>query len=191
MQRHKVGVIVGSLRKGSYAGMMSRALTELAPASLELSGIEIGGLPHYNQDLETDNPPAAWTVFRQAVIASQAILFITPEYNRSMPGVLKNAFDVGSRPWGFSAWSGKPAAVISTSPGALGGMAASHHVRQVMMAVNLAAMPYPEAYIPVVATLFDESGRLRSAETRAFMVDFLRAFAVWIERFGASPANAR
>src|SRR5918998_1032001 len=155
MQREKVGVIVGSLRKGSYARLLSRALVELAPASLELSDIDIGELPHYNQDLETDTPPAPWTTFRQRVIACDAILFVTPEYNRSMPGVVKNAMDVGSRPWGFSAWSGKPAGIISTTPGALGAMAANHHLRQVVMAVNLAAMPYPEAYIPAVATLFD------------------------------------
>jgi chromate reductase, NAD(P)H dehydrogenase (quinone) len=183
MQRKKVKVIVGSLRKGSYARMLSRALVELAPQSLELSDIEIAELPHYNQDLETDSPPASWTAFRQRVIASDAILFVTPEYNRSMPGVVKNALDVGSRPWGFSAWSGKPAAVISTSPGALGGMASNHHLRQVMMAVNLAAMPYPEAYIPAVATLFDENGALQNADTRKFMADFLQSFATWIHRF--------
>jgi chromate reductase len=184
MQGAKVGVIVGSLRKGSYARLLSRALVELAPASLELSDIAIGELPHYNQDLETDNPPAAWTTFRQRVMACEAILFVTPEYNRSMPGVLKNAMDVGSRPWGFSAWSGKPAAVISTSPGALGGMAASHHLRQVIMAVNLAAMPYPEAYLPAVAALFDENGALQNAETRKFMTEFLQSFATWVQRFG-------
>jgi chromate reductase len=183
MHRKKVGVIVGSLRKGSYARLLSRALVELAPASLELSVIEIGELPHYNQDLETDTPPSAWTTFRQRVIASDAVLFITPEYNRSMPGVVKNALDVGSRPWGFSAWSGKPAAVISTSPGALGGMAANHHLRQVAMAVNLAAMPYPEAYIPAVASLFDENGALQNADARKLMVQFLQSFATWTDRF--------
>lgn len=180
MQTKKVGVIVGSLRKGAYSRLMSQALVELAPASLVLSEIAIGELPHYNQDLETDNPSAAWTTFRQRVIASDGILFITPEYNRSMPGVMKNALDVGSRPWGHSAWSGKPAAVISTTPGALGGMAANHHLRQVLLAVNLAAMPHPEAYIPAVATLFDENGKLRNPDTRKFMTDFLVAFDSWI-----------
>ncbi|HEY5809249.1 MAG TPA: NAD(P)H-dependent oxidoreductase [Povalibacter sp.] len=183
MQQKKVGVIVGSLRKGAYTRLMSQALVDLAPPSLTLSEIGIGDLPFYNQDLETDQPPAAWTVFRQRVIASDAILFVTPEYNRSMPGAVKNALDVGSRPWGHSAWSGKPAAVISTTPGALGGMAANHHLRQVVMAVNLAAMPYPEAYIPAVATLFDENDQLQNADTRKFMTDFLQSFADWIDKF--------
>src|SRR5262249_32689454 len=107
MDRWKVGVIVGSLRKGAYSRMLARALPALAPANLELTYIRSGELPLYNQDLETAHPPAAWTQFRQQVIASDAILFVTPEYNRSMPGAVKNAMDVGSRPWGKSAWSGK------------------------------------------------------------------------------------
>ena len=116
------------------------------------------------------------------MIASDAILFITPEYNRGMPGAVKNALDVGSRPWGHSAWSGKPAAVISATPGALGGMAANHQLRQVLMGVNLAAMAYPEAYIPAVATLFDENGALQNEETRKFLREFLLAFEDWIGR---------
>ena len=144
----RVGVIVGSLRTGAYTRMLARALPEVTPASLQLVDIGIGELPLYNYDLETKTPPPAWTAFRTAVKATDAILFVTPEYNRSMPGALKNAMDVGSRPWGDSAWSGKPAGVISLTPGALGAMAANHHLRQVLLAVNLAAMPYPEAYIP-------------------------------------------
>jgi chromate reductase len=182
MQQRRIGVIVGSLRKGSYAGLMARAITELAPAHLALSRIEIGDLPHYNQDLETANPPPAYTQFRNSIIASDAILFITPEYNRSIPGVLKNALDVGSRPWGKSAWNGKPAGVVSTSPGALGGMAAHHHLRQVLYAVNLAAMAYPEAYMPAVGVLFDENGQLNNAETRQFLGAFLQAFERWMEK---------
>lgn len=186
MSQKKVGVIVGSLRKGAYTRQMSRALVGLAPASLRLSEIEIGDLPHYNQDLETDNPPAAWTRFRKEVIASDGILFVTPEYNRSMPGALKNALDVGSRPWGKSAWAGKPAGVISMTPGALGGMAANHHLRQVLLAVNLAAMAHPEAYIPAVGGLFDENGALQNADTKKFMGEFLAAFDTWIGRVTAS-----
>jgi chromate reductase, NAD(P)H dehydrogenase (quinone) len=181
----RVGVIVGSLRKAALTRMMSRALPELAPQSLQLVDIEIGDLPLYNQDLETATPPPAWTTFREAVIAMDAILFVTPEYNRSMPGALKNALDVGSRPWGKNAWSGKPAAVVSLTPGALGAMAANHHLRQVLLAVNLAAMPYPEAYVPGAATLFDEDGRLTSADTRQFMAAFMESFASWISRFAA------
>jgi chromate reductase len=182
MQQHKIGVIVGSLRQGSYTRMLSRALVELAPQSLQLSEIGIGDLPHYNQDLETESPPASWTEFRNKVIASDAILFLTPEYNRSMPGVLKNALDVGSRPWGKSAWNGKPAAVISLTPGALGGMAGHHHLRQVLLAVNLATMAHPEAYIPAAATLFDEKGQLINADTRQFLVAFMQSFEAWISQ---------
>lgn len=179
----RVGVIVGSLREGAFTRLLSRALTELAPPSLQFFEIEIGALPFYNQDLETDAPPAQWTHFREQVKSADGIVFVTPEYNRSMPGAVKNALDVGSRPWGLSAWSGKPAAVISQSPGALGGMAAAQHLRQVLMAVNLAAMPYPEAYIPASGTLFDASGRLQNAVTREFMTDFLQSFQGWLARF--------
>jgi chromate reductase, NAD(P)H dehydrogenase (quinone) len=182
MQQRKVGVIVGSLRQGAYSRQLARSLLELAPPSFKMSDLGIGSLPFYNQDLETDNPPIAWTKFRQDVIACDAILFVTPEYNRSMPGAVKNALDVGSRPWGHSAWSGKPAAAISTTPGALGGMAANHHLRQVLMAVNLATMAYPEAYIPAVATLFGEKGALQNTETRKFLREFLLAFEDWIAR---------
>lgn len=181
----RVGVIVGSLRKGAYTRMLARALPELTPPALQLVDIGIGDLPLYNYDHETKTPPPAWTAFRTAVKATDAILFVTPEFNRSMPGALKNAMDVGSRPWGDSAWSGKPAGVISLTPGALGGMAANHHLRQVLLAVNLAAMPYPEAYIPDAETLFDESGKLTSAPTRQFLQEFMAAFATWVGRFRA------
>jgi chromate reductase len=182
----RVGVIVGSLRKAAHTRMLANALPELTPPSLQLVEIPIGDLPLYNFDLETSSPPPAWTAFRTAVKSTHAILVVTPEYNRSMPGALKNAFDVGSRPWGDSAWSGKPAGVISLTPGALGAMAANHHVRQVMYAVNLAAMPYPEAYIPDAETLFDSSGRLTGDSTRQFLQQFMEAFAAWVGRFSTA-----
>jgi chromate reductase, NAD(P)H dehydrogenase (quinone) len=182
----RVGVIVGSLRQGAHTRTLARALPELTPASLQLIDISIGELPLYNYDLETKTPPPAWTAFRTAVKATDAILFITPEYNRSMPGALKNALDVGSRPWGENAWSGKSAAVISLTPGALGAMAANHHLRQVLLAVNLAAMPYPEAYIPGAEALFDDTGRLTSDSTRQFLQQFMEAFAAWVARFSTA-----
>jgi chromate reductase len=162
--------------------MLARALPDLAPKSMQFTDIGIGELPHYNQDLETDSPPPAWTAFRKALQGCDAILFVTPEYNRSMPGAVKNALDVGSRPWGKSSWTGRPAAVISITPGALGGMASNHHLRQVLLAVNLAAMPYPEAYIPGAAGLFDESGKLTNADTRQFLTSFMQAFDAWVTR---------
>ena len=151
----------------------------------EATPVEIGTLPLYNEDLETASPPAAWTEFRNTVKAADAVLFVTPEYNRSMPGALKNALDVGSRPWGKSAWGGKPAAVVSITPGALGAMAANHHLRQVLYAVNLSAMPYPEAYIAGAAKLFDDNGRLVSKETRDFVTSFLAAFESFVAGFPA------
>jgi len=184
MSQKQIGVIVGSLRKGSFTGMMAHALQELSPPSLKISNIEIGAMPHYNQDLETDSPPASWTQFRKQVLASNGILFITPEYNRGVPGVLKNAVDVGSRPWGKSVWAGKPGAVISMSPGALGGIAANHHLRQTLVGVGLATMAHPEAYLPAVGGMFDESGKLKSAETREFITAFMRAFEAWINKNG-------
>jgi chromate reductase, NAD(P)H dehydrogenase (quinone) len=180
--QHRIGVIVGSLRQGAYSRMLARALPDLAPKSMQFTDIGIGELPHYNQDLETDSPPPAWTAFRKALQGCDAILFVTPEYNRSMPGAVKNALDVGSRPWGKSSWTGRPAAVISITPGALGGMASNHHLRQVLLAVNLAAMPYPEAYIPGAAGLFDESGKLTNADTRQFLTSFMQAFDAWVTR---------
>lgn len=182
MSDKKVAVIVGSLRAAAYSRMLARSLQELAPPSMTLSFVEIGELPHYNQDLETDAPPAGWTHFRRQIQASDAVLFVTPEYNRSMPGALKNALDVGSRPWGQSSWSGKPAAVISVTPGALGAMAANHHLRQVLYAVNLAAMAYPEAYISNAGSLFDQEGKLSNPETKKFLGQFMQAFDQWIER---------
>jgi chromate reductase, NAD(P)H dehydrogenase (quinone) len=175
-----IGVIVGSLRAGAYTRMLAQALPESAPATLRLHDIAIGELPLYNQDLETQSPPPAWTRFRQQVLAADALLFVTPEYNRSIPGALKNALDVGSRPWGQSAWNAKRAGVISLTPGALGAMAANLHLRQVLYAVNITAMAYPEAYIPAAATLFDENGRLVKDDARAFLKEFLLAFAQWV-----------
>lgn len=183
----RVGVIVGSLRKGAFTRQMARSLPELAPPEMQLFDIEIGDLPLYDEDRETADAPAQWTRFRQQVQGADGILFVTPEYNRSIPGALKNALDIGSRPWSRSSWDGKPAAVVGQSPGALGGMAAVHHLRQVMLAVNLAAMPHPEAYIPLVGRLFDENGRLQDPQTREFMSGFLRAFQAWLTKFAAPP----
>lgn len=185
----RVGVIVGSLRNGAFTRQMARALPELAPSGLELFDIEIGDLPLYNEDLETATPPEQWNRFRQQLRNADGILFVTPEYNRSIPGALKNALDIGSRPWGKSSWDGKPAAAMGQSPGLLGGMAAVHHLRQVMLAVNLAAMPHPEAYIPSVAGLFDSAGRLQNPQTREFLTGFLQAFQVWLARFEGTPGR--
>jgi chromate reductase len=175
-----VAVFVGSLRRESLNRKLAVALSTLAPESLTLNIVEIGHLPLYNQDHETANPPEAWTTFRQRVRAADAVLFVTPEYNRSVPAALKNALDVASRPYGQSAWSGKPGAVISASPGAIGGFGANHHLRQSLVFLNVPAMQQPEAYIGHADTLFDPEGGLVNEGTRSFLRGFLDSFAGWI-----------
>jgi chromate reductase, NAD(P)H dehydrogenase (quinone) len=182
MAVRSVAVFVGSLRKESFNRKMARALMDLAPPSLKLDIVEIGQLPLYNQDDDDGgHPPAAYTAFRQRVKATDAVLFVTPEYNRSVPGVLKNAIDVASRPYGQSAWEGKPGAIVSVSPGAIGGFGANHHLRQSLVFLNVPAMQQPEAYIGGASKLFDERGALSNDGTRDRMRKFMAAFATWIE----------
>ena len=176
-----VCVLVGSLRKASFSGMLANTLISLAPSSLKLDIVEIGQLPFYNQDLETDPPPAPWIVLRQRVKAADAVLFVTPEYNRSVPAVLKNALDIGSRPYGSSVWDRKPGAVVSSSPGAIGAFGANHHRRQSLVFLNVPTMQQPEAYVSHVDTLFDEDGELAGDGTRKFLQGFMQAFANWVE----------
>ncbi|WP_342361150.1 NAD(P)H-dependent oxidoreductase [Terrarubrum flagellatum] len=178
-----VAVIVGSLRKESFNRKMAHALAALAPEPLKLSIVEIGDLSLYNQDLDA-SPPAAWVAFRDRIRASNAVLFVTPEYNRSVPGVLKNAIDIGSRPYGSSAWSGKPCAVVSVSPGAIGGFGANHHLRQSLVFLNMPAMTQPEAYIGGAAQLFDDTGGIAKDDTRKFLTSFMEGYAKWVEANG-------
>ncbi|MBV9969199.1 MAG: NAD(P)H-dependent oxidoreductase [Xanthobacteraceae bacterium] len=183
MAARDVAVIVGSLRKGSYNRMMARALASLAPPSLALEIVEIGMLPLYNQDEdENADPPPAWVAFRERIRRADAVLFVTPEYNRSVPAPLKNAIDVGSRPYGKSAWDGKPAAIVSVSPGAIGAFAANHHLRQSLVFLNMPPLQQPEAYIGGAATLFDGAGKVTNAGTAEFLKKFMQAFAAWIEK---------
>ncbi len=184
MARRDVAVIVGSLRKGSLNRMTARALTALAPPSLALELVEIRDLPLYDQDLEA-SPPKAWIEFRDRIRRADAVLFVTPEYNRSVPGALKNALDVGSRPYGQSAWAGKVAAIVSVSPGAIGGFGANHHLRQSLVFLDMPVLQQPEAYVGGAAALFDEQGNLKADGTREFLRKFMEAFAAWIERTAA------
>lgn len=182
MKAKKVAVLIGSLRKASYCKMIAKALEELAPYSLEIEKIEIGDLAMYNQDFDDEgNPPAAWTEFRERLAKFDAVLFVTPEYNRSVPAVLKNALDVGSRPYGKSIWDRKPGAVVSVSPGGLSAFGANHHLRQSLVFLNIPTMQQPEAYIGNVATLFDASGVLINEDTRGFLQKFMNSFAAWVE----------
>ncbi len=174
-----VAVIVGSLRKDSINLMLSKALIECAPPALKLAHVEIGKLPLYNPDEDT-SPPAAWTRFRDAINAVDAVLFVTPEYNRSVPAALKNALDVGSRPYGKSAWNNKPGAVVSASPGAIGAFGANHHLRQSLVFLNVPAMAQPEAYIGGADKLFDAGGKLNNEGTRKFLKQYMQSFGEWI-----------
>jgi chromate reductase, NAD(P)H dehydrogenase (quinone) len=177
---YDVAVLVGSLRRDSINRKVAHALAGLAPAGLTLSIIEIGQLPIYNQDGE-ETPPPEWTAFRERIRAADAVLFVTPEYNRSVPAVLKNAIDVGSRPYGKSAWNGKPGAVVSASLGAIGGFGAHHHLRQSLVFLNVPAMAQPEAYIGGADKLFDVNGQLINEGTRKFLQGFMQSYAEWIE----------
>ena len=177
----KVAVVVGSLRKESFSRKLAKALITTGCDPLEFELVEIGQLPLFNQDDEA-NPSPTVVEFKQRIAATDAVLFVTPEYNRSVPGVLKNALDCGSRPYGKSAWDAKPGAVISVSPGALSAFGANHHLRQSMVFLNVPMMPQPEAYIGNAKALFDDKGALVDDSTRAFLQKFLQAFASWIAR---------
>lgn len=182
MNTKTIAMIVGSLRKESFSRKTARAIAELAPESLKFDLLEIGTLPMYNQDLES-SPPAQWTEFRDRLRSFDGVLFVTPEYNRSVPALLKNAIDVGSRPYGKSAWDRKPAAIVSVSPGNYGGFGANHHLRQSLVFLNMPAMQQPEAYIGGAAKLFDAGGNLADDPTREILRKFVNAFAEWVAKF--------
>lgn len=181
MAAKKIAVIVGSLRKESFNRKVAMNLIELAPKELKLEIIEIGHLPMYNQDLDS-NPPKEWVELKNRIKSSDGVLFVTPEYNRSVPGVLKNAIDAASRPYGQSAWDGKPAGVVSVSPSAMGAFGANHHLRQSLVFLNMPVMQQPEAYVGDVGSSFDESGKL-TARTRGFLENFINAYAAWVDQF--------
>jgi chromate reductase len=160
---------------------MATAMIAIAPAALGSRSSRSGSFRSTTRDLDPDPPPAV-SAFKQRIKRADAVLFVTPEYNRSVPGVLKNAIDIGSRPYGKSAWNGKPVAVDSVSPGAIGAFGANHALRQSFVFLNMPAMQQPEAYIGHAAKLFDDKGEFVADATRELMSNFLQAFAQWIER---------
>lgn len=180
MQKFKIAVIVGSLRKESFNLKTAKAMIDLAPESLSFEILNISSLPMFNEDLEA-TPPNEWTLFRKQILDADGLLFLTPEYNRSVPGVLKNAIDVGSRPYGKNAWDGKPGAVVSVSIGNISGFGANHHLRQSLVFVNVPTMAQPEAYIADASELFDKSGNLINESTKEFLQNFMSAFESWVE----------
>lgn len=173
-----VAVLVGSLREASFNKKLANALVELAPPGLSFKHIEIGDMPLYNEDLE-DDLPESWGRFRQQMKGVDAVLFVTPEYNRSVPASIKNAIDVGSRPYGESVWAGKPCAIASGSPSGIGGFGANHHLRQSLVFLDMPAMQQPEAYIGGLYDVFDADGRIAKADTKQFLEKFITSFAHW------------
>lgn len=178
----KIAVIVGSLRKDSLNRKMAKELIKMAPSSIKLDIVEIGDLPLYNQDFDDEGQvPAAWTKFREQMKGYQGVLFVTPEYNRSIPAPLKNAIDVGSRPYGKSIWGGKPGAIISLSPGAVGGFGANHQLRQSLVFLDVPTLQQPEAYIGNAGNLFNDKGEIANEDTRKFVQKFIDTYAKWVE----------
>jgi NAD(P)H-dependent FMN reductase/ketosteroid isomerase-like protein len=185
----RVAVLTGSLRAGALSRKIADALIERAPVRLRCNHVAIAALPLYNADLEQD-PPAAWSQFRAAIRDADAVLFVTPEYNRSIPGGLKNALDVGSRPSGQSAFDGKPAAVVSVTPYGLGGFGANHALRQTFAFLNMPVLQQPEAYISRVNDVLDDTGNVKDPETSRFFEKLMSSFAAWIELIGAGSPHA-
>jgi len=181
MNKKKIGIIIGSLRKDSYSRIIANWAIEHAPENLELHIIEIGNLPMYNQDFDEDYPKE-YIAFKDALKAMDGYLFVTPEHNRSMPAALKNALDVASRPWGKSVWAGKPGAVISLSTGAIGGFGATHHLRQSMAFLDVAMMQQPECYLGDIAECVNDKGELFSERTTKFLKSFLKSYANWVAK---------
>jgi len=178
---YKIAIIVGSLRKDSLNRKVARSICALRGDRLDCSMIEIGDLPLYNQDLDTD-PPAQWTRFREQVAAADGVLFCSPEYNRGIPGVLKNAIDVGSRPYGQSVFDKKPAAIVTASPGSIGGFGSNHQIRQACVFLNMPVMQQPEAYLGhVTDDSFDEAGCLKEGPLKDLVTNLAHAFHDWVE----------
>ena len=188
MEKHKIAIIVGSLRKESVNRKMAQAMCGIAGDSLDCSIVEIGNLALFNQDIEA-NPPAEWVAFKQAISAADGILFVTPEYNRTIPGVLKNAIDVASRPYGKSAWEKKPAAIVTASPGAIGGFGCNHQLRQACVFLDMPVMQQPEAYLGhVTDKSFGEDGSLTDPGLDKLVGNIAKAFAGWVDLINSGRA---
>jgi len=178
---YKIAIIVGSLRRESLNRKVASSICGLRNDNLDCSMIEIGDLPLYNQELD-DNPPAPWIRFRKQIAEADGVLFCSPEYNRGIPGVLKNAIDVGSRPYGQSVFDKKPAAIVTASPGSIGGFGANHQIRQAAVFLNMPVMQQPEAYLGHVSDdSFDESGCLKEGPLKEIVTGLAQAFHDWVD----------
>jgi chromate reductase len=177
-----IGVLLGSFRKGAFTRSIARAAIEQFPEGYEARILALDTLPLFDQGLDDDGlTPETWKTFRADIAALDAVLIVTPEHNRSYPAVLKNALDIASRPAGESVWRGKPAAVISSSPGRIGGALANQHIRQPLTFLDIRVMQTPELYLSDIATLVDKNGTLTDERTLRHIRKFIEAFVAWIE----------
>ncbi|HYX19968.1 MAG TPA: NAD(P)H-dependent oxidoreductase, partial [Thermoanaerobaculia bacterium] len=177
---YRIAILVGSLRKDSLNRKVARSICAIRNDNLDCSMIEIGDLPLYNEDLDS-SPPEQWVRLRRQVAAADGVLFVSPEYNRGIPGVLKNAIDIGSRPYGHSVFDKKPAAIVTASPGSIGGFGSNHQIRQAAVYLNMPVMAQPEAYLGhVTAGSFDENGELRDGPLKDVVTTLAHAFAGWV-----------
>ena len=181
MTRHKIAILIGSLREESINRKIALSVADFTKSMFDSRIVEIGDLPLYNEDIDA-NPPPQYSRFRDEIAPADGILFVTPEYNRGLPAAMKNALDVGSRPYGHSVWDKKPAAIISASPGPIGGFGANHQLRQSCVFLNMPVMQQPEAYLgQATADKFEESGRLRDGPLKDFVMGLATAFAGWVD----------
>lgn len=178
---HHIVTIVGSLRKESFSLKIANAFARLAPASLKLEVFTLHGISFFNQDLEA-TPPADWLAFREKLQTSNGVLFVTPEYNRSISGVLKNAIDVASRPYGKSSFNGKPVGIVSNSPGPLGGVSAAKHLQNILPGICGPIMQQPEIYLNNVGDAFDAAGNLTKEPMQKVMQQYIDTFAAFVDK---------
>jgi len=183
MGQYPIAVVVGSLRRDSFNRKLASAMVKLAPAEFSFKQVEIGDLPLYNQD-DDANQAAAVKRLKSEISAARGLLFVTPEYNRSLPGVLKNALDHASRPYGESAWTGKPAGLLGISPGAIGTAMAQQHLRNVLAYLDVPTLGQPEAFIQAKDGLFDPAGEI-STESRAFLQKWMDRYVAWVQAHAA------
>ena len=181
MAPHPIAVIVGSLRKESFALKIANAMAKLAPDTLKLEVITLHGVSFFNQDLE-GTPPADWVALREKIQKSEGVIFVTPEYNRAIPGVLKNAIDVASRPYGKSAFLGKPLGIVASSPSPLGGVSAAKTLQNIMPGIAGPILGQPEMYLNSVGDAFDDKGELTKDSLKAVLEQYLAAFAAFVEK---------
>tara|TARA_R110001599_G_scaffold64023_1_gene178367 strand:- start:67421 stop:67972 length:552 start_codon:yes stop_codon:yes gene_type:complete len=180
MTQYQIAVLVGSLRKDSFNRKLATAIAKLAPADFSFKQLEIDDLPLYNQDHDANQAPSVKRL-KSEIVAAQGVMFVTPEYNRSIPGVLKNALDHASRPYGDSAWLGKPAGVIGASPGTSGTSMAQQHLRNVLTALDMPTMAHPEAFIQVKDGLFDDNGDI-GADSQRFLQKWMDKYVAWVKK---------